>query len=109
MHRNQPQIPIIVPESNAEIIYKYLVGAVSLLGAYAAIVHAWYNSRFKGVDERIDAVIDDVKENSAKVSEHESRLAAFEVHIQHGNQQRTEIKSAISNLDKKLDKIIGGN
>jgi len=97
-----------MPETNLDTIYRYLTGAVAVVGSYAALVHAWYNSRFKVVNKRIDKVVDDVKENTTKVSEHDAKLSAFEVHIENGSNQRKEIKESIEKLHDKLDKVIGG-
>jgi F0F1-type ATP synthase membrane subunit b/b' len=95
-----------MPETNLDVIYRYIAGAVAIVGSYAALVHAWYNSRFKVVNKRIDKVAEEVKENSTKVSEHEATISAFEVHIENGSKERTEIKESIRDLHGKMDKLI---
>ena len=98
-----------MPETNLEIIYRYISGAVAIVGAYAALVHAWYNHRFKVVNKRIDTLAEDTKENAHITTEHEARLAAFEVHIENGSEQRDKIEKSIDRLHDKLDKVIAGN
>ena len=106
---NRPYKVVNMPETNLDTIYRYITGAVAIVGSYAALVHAWYNSRFKVVNKRIDKLSDETKENSDRTADHDSRMAALEVHIENGTSQRKEIKESIDKLVDKLDKVIGGD
>jgi transketolase len=106
---NEPYKAVNMPETNLDTIYRYIAGAVAIVGSYAALVHAWYNSRFKVVNKRIDKLAEETKENSERTAEHGERLAAFQVHVENGTAQRKEIKDSIDKLTDKLDKVIGGD
>lgn len=91
-------MPLSDPNGWQEIS-KWLAGiAATFATLYAGAVRWWVGDRFKKVDQRIDSVQADVDGNSEKLSEHDSKIAAFEVHIENGSEQRKRIEDKIDHL-----------
>lgn len=105
MERINP-IRTIMPETNAEVIYKYLTGAVALLGAYAAIVHAWYNHRFKSVSEKIDTVDRKVDIALEKAGTHDITIATISANMDNIRENTKETNDSIRRIHEKIDKLI---
>ena len=100
-------------ETTWETLAKAGGAIATIVVSYAAVVHAWYNSRFKTVHKRIDGLKDvaanqgDTLDKHDKIlHKHDNKFATLEVHVENGSTERQEIKEGIKDLSGKLDRLI---
>lgn len=80
------------------------LGSVAM--GYAALIHAWYNSRFKGMSDRLDAQQTVIGDHSQKISNHEAEIRVLAVHVEKSEEGRKEIRESMRVLHSKLDRVL---